>query len=140
MTRLSETTHRQVRARVPQTRKRVWVDEGMAEFLGALWSLGFVTNYSCQGSPDDRPAYIAFAGIEDATCLVEALGLQATTFTQETVLDEFEASYGFCFEPVVEKTLYPEVGRDRGWPITGSVLRVRAELVPVLVQQITDAS
>lgn len=62
-------THKQVRAKRPSG-PTIWVDEGMKDFLEALWDQGIETVLSCQ---ENRPgvAWVEFTSPDDAIHFLE---------------------------------------------------------------------
>lgn len=47
------------------------VDEGIADLLRALWSLGIATQFSCQGDPDRYIRHQATASQHDWVCCTD---------------------------------------------------------------------
>ena len=70
----TETDHLMVKAKPPWG-EPVWVDEGIAALLKALWKHGYHTDFSCQGG-ESQPggytgkAYISFAHWDEAVRFV----------------------------------------------------------------------
>ena len=64
MTTVFTPVHRQV-----ETSTGVWVDEGIAALLEALWAEGLPTEFSCQGQ---EKGYICFVHEADAVRFVSA--------------------------------------------------------------------
>lgn len=44
----------------------VWIDEGIAPLIAALWDQGYHTEWSCQGGGENnRRAYVSFTSFDD---------------------------------------------------------------------------